>query len=201
MIETHLATTMSIVEDLESAIEAAVKKDEEKMKAYTERVAKNEMEADRIRRDVMDQLAQGELSPIDREDLMHLVKRVDMVADWSREAARLIDVIPMEEVPESLDGAIVKMMKGVRECAVALRKCIGRVMDKPMEALEAADKVERLEEEVDELHANARRALAHERELRPSVAVLINELLEAIEMIADSCENTCDQVRIIVVRH
>jgi len=201
MIERHLATTMSIVEDLESAIKAAVKNDKEKVEACTRRVAKNEMEADRIRRNVMDQLAHGELSPTDREDLMHLVKRVDMVADWSREAARLLSVVPMEESPEPLNKAILEMMNGVRKCAIALRKCIDRMMDKPREALKAADEVERLEEKVDELHTNARRALVQEKEIRPSVAVLLNELLEAIENIADSCENTCDQVRIIIVRY
>jgi len=201
MIEKHLATTMSAVEDLEAAVEAAVKNDEEKMKMCIERVAKSEMEADGMRRRVMDQLAHGELPPIDREDLMHLVKRVDMVADWSREAARLLEVIPLESVPNSLDDPLLKMMEGIRKCAVALRKCIDRMIDKPVEALEAADEVERLEEAVDELHTQARRVLVQERDLQPSVAVLLNELLESLEMIADSCENTCDQVRIIMVRH
>jgi len=201
MIEKHLATTMSAVEDLEAAVKAAAENDEKKMKICLERVTKNEMEADGMRRKVMDLLAHGELPPIDREDLMHLVKRVDMVADWSREAARLLEVIPIERIPNSLDTPLLKMMEGVRKCAVALRKCIDRMMDKPMEALEAADEVERLEEAVDELHTNTRRVFVQERDMQSSVAVLLNELLEALEMIADSCENTCDQVRIIMVRH
>jgi len=28
----------------------------------------------------------------------------------------------------------------------------------------------------------------------------MNELFEALEMVADSCEDVCDQVRVIVVR-
>jgi len=34
----------------------------------------------------MDEVSKGDLPPTAREDIMHLVKRVDMVADWSREA-------------------------------------------------------------------------------------------------------------------
>jgi uncharacterized protein Yka (UPF0111/DUF47 family) len=35
---------------------------------------------------------------------------------------------------------------------------------------------------------------------RAGIAVLVSQLFEAIEMIADSCEDVCDQVRIIIVR-
>jgi uncharacterized protein Yka (UPF0111/DUF47 family) len=35
---------------------------------------------------------------------------------------------------------------------------------------------------------------------KAGVAVLIGQLFEAIEMIADSCEDACDQVRVIIVR-
>jgi len=35
---------------------------------------------------------------------------------------------------------------------------------------------------------------------KAGTAVLISELFEAIEMIADSCKDACDQLRIIMVR-
>jgi len=35
---------------------------------------------------------------------------------------------------------------------------------------------------------------------KAGVAVLVSQLFEAIEMIADSCEDACDQVRVIMVR-
>jgi len=35
---------------------------------------------------------------------------------------------------------------------------------------------------------------------KAGVAVLVSQLFEAIEMIADACEDTCDQVRVIMVR-
>lgn len=200
MMQQHLATTMSAVEALEQAVKASVSGDEEKTKVLIDRVISAEKEADRLRRTVMIELAGGELPPIDREDLMHLMKRVDMVADWCRESTRVLDATPMQDVPETLKKAAVQMVEGVRECATALRKSINSMAEKPEEALKAADEVERLEEKVDDLFENSRRLLAKEERLKIGVAILMNELFEAIELAADACEDVCDQVRVIVVR-
>jgi len=200
MMQHHLATTMSAVEDLEKAMKASVENDEKETKASIDRVISAEKEADRLRRIVMIELAKGELPPIDREDLMHLMKRVDTVADWCRESTRILKATPMQDVPESLRKAGVQMVEGVRECATALRKSINSIAEKPEEALKAADEVERLEEKVDDIFENSRRLLAQEERLKLGVAILMNELFEAIELAADACEDACDQVRVIVVR-
>jgi len=199
-MQRHLATTMSAVEDFEKAVKASVALNEKEAKAAIERVTSAENEADRLRRAVMTELAGGELPPTDREDLMHLMKRVDMVADLCRESTRILAVTPMAEVPDKLREGAVKMAEGVRECSKALRRSISRMADKPEEALQAADEVERLEERVDELFVNARQLLGKEENLKVGPAILMNELYEAIEMVADWCEDACDQVRIIIVR-
>jgi len=200
MIEKHLAMTVTIVENLENALKAAVAGKEEEMKEFIEKVSNGEREADSMRRRIMDQLSSGELPPNGRVDLMELLKRIDMVADWSRESTRLLNVIPMRKVPQELKSSLLEMMKGSKECTFALRKCVNRMMEKPSEALNAADEVEREEERVDELHENVRQLLVKETNMDVGVAVLVNELLEALEMIADWCEDSCDQVRIILVR-
>lgn len=196
----HLTTTMTIVDDLAKAVKAAASNKIDEAKTLVERVTNSEKDADTLRRNFMDELSLGELPPRDREDLMHLMKRVDMVADWYREATRLISVIPMAEVPQSLKNATIEMVKGLNECASSLRKSISKMMDKPEEALKAADEVERQEEKVDDLHENARLLLVKETKLKAGIAVLTSQLLEAIERAADSCEDACDQIRIIIVR-
>jgi len=95
-VQRHLALTISIVEDLEKAIETAVKNDLKEMQASIGRVTAGESEADSIRRRVMDEVSAGELSPTDREDLMGLIKKVDMIADWSRESTRVLNAIQMQ---------------------------------------------------------------------------------------------------------
>lgn len=199
-IQRHLALITGIVEDLEKAIRTAIKSEEKEMRICIERVASSEREADALRRKVMDEVSKGELSPVDRADLMDLVKRVDMVADWSRESTRVLGAIPMEHVPKSIKDEFVEMVKSVKECVASLQKCVNKMMTKPEEALKAADDVEREEEKVDDIHEKARTLIGKEDLPKAGVAVLVNQLFEAIEMIADACEDTCDQVRVIMIR-
>jgi hypothetical protein len=195
-----LGLTTGIVEDLEKALQSAVKSDEKEMNERIERVINSEREADALRRKVMDEVSTGELPPMDRVDLMDLVKRVDMVADWSRESTRVLGAIPMERVPNSVKDAFMEMVKSVKECTASLQICVNKMMTKPDEALQAADLVERLEEKVDDLHEKARALLAREDLPHAGVVVLISQLFDALEMIADACEDACDQVRIIMIR-
>jgi len=199
-VQRHLALTTEIVADLEKAIGAAIRKDEKEKQTSIRRVASSEKEADGLRRKVMDDVSKGELSPIDRADLMDLVKRVDMVADWSRESTRVLAAISMEQVPISLKDVFMEMVRNVKDCAISLQRCVNKIMTKPEEALQAADTVERKEEKVDDIHEKARILLGKEDLPRPGLAVLVSQLFEALEMIADSCEDACDQVRVIMVR-
>lgn len=199
-IQRHLGLTTGIVEDLEKALQSAIKGNEKEMRERIERVTNSEKEADALRRKVMDDVSKGELPPMDRVDLMDLVKRVDMVADWSRESTRVLGAIPMERVPNSVKDAFMEMVKSVRECTASLQICVNKMMTKPDEALQAADLVERLEEKVDDLHEKARALLAREDLPHVGVVVLISQLFDALEMIADACEDACDQVRIIMIR-
>lgn len=199
-VQRHLALTTGIVEDLEKAMRASIKGDKKETERCIQRVASSEKEADGLRRNVMDEISTGELSPTDREDLMNLVKKVDMVADWSRESTRILGAIPMDNVPVSIKDESIEMVVNAKECAVSLQKCVNSIMKKPEEALKAADTVERQEEKVDDIHEKARILLGKEDIQKAGVAVLIGQLFEAIEMIADSCEDACDQVRVIIVR-
>jgi len=198
--QRHLALTTGIVEDLEKAINAAIRGDTKEMQACISRIAVSENEADSLRRKVMDEISKGELSPTDREDLMGLVKRVDMVADWGRESTRILGAIPMEHVPNSIKNEFVEMIKTVKECTFSLQKCVNKIMTKPEEALAAADAVEREEEKVDEIHEKARILIGKEDLPKAGVAILSSQLFEALEMIADSCEDACDQIRLIMIR-
>ena len=199
-VQRHLALTNGIVEDLEQAIKAAVTRNRDEMQICIRRVISGEKEADSLRRKLMDEISTGELSPTDREDLMHLVKRVDMIADWSRESTRVLGAIPMEHVPDAIRNGFIEMVKSVRECTVSLQKCVNKMMTRPEEALQAADDVEREEERVDDIHEKARALIGTEDIPKAGVAILASQLFEALEMIADSCEDTCDQVRVIMVR-
>ena len=200
ILNNHLKATMRAIEGLMEVIGAMVQGNLNGVPAIIDRIEKAEEEADSLRRKLMEELAGEKLSLIDREDLMHLVKRVDMVADWCRESARVLRVIYKRSFPNGLMKDIESMAKGVEECALALQRAIEVMSESPEKALEKADEVERLEEKVDELHEKARFSMIEEKGIEAGVLILISNLLGSIENVADACEDACDQIRVIVVR-
>lgn len=169
---------------------------------YYDQISQAEMQADNLRRDMVTELSERDLFPTEREDLMELVRAVDWVADWAREAGRILTIIPFEISPDEMKIAAQNMCKENYNCVVVLKKSIEALIDSPKTAIEFANEVELLEEDIDELYAIARRHLAtlgFPGYSRGSL-ILLNEFLDAVETVADWCENTADIVRAIAVR-
>lgn len=202
LIQRHLSATSSAVEELHRAIEYKVNGDLEASGEAVDRVAELEAEADHLRDEISLEVAKSPLPAGDREDLLRLIRRVDWIADWAREAARILVWTPLDKMPRELIDIMRAMMVKVRECVLNVERCVNRLGVDLEEALKIADTVERLEEEVDERYLEARGmypTLDYSR-VNPGEAILISQLLDAIEYIADWSENTIDQVRIIAIR-
>jgi len=204
MVQEHLALTAACVDEFRKSLNLAFSGSGEAAIESIKKLARLEMEADSVRRKIIDEVAKGELPASDREDLMHLVRAVDWVADWARESGRILTVmmpLPANFI-ENFSGVCSKMAEAVQNCTEALRKCIGNLGVDSRQALAECDEVERAEERVDELYENARLALAKARyqEGQVGCVVLFAQFLDAIEMVADWCENTADEVRVLSVR-
>jgi len=165
-------------------------------------VSEMEMRADQLRREMVVELTKRDIYPSEREDLMELVRAVDWVADWAREAGRILSIIPFERAPEEMRKAARDMCKADVNGVSALSQCVRALLREPHRALELANEVEMIEEDIDELYSIARRHLAslEFQGFTPGALILLNMFLDALETIADWCENTADIVRAIAVR-
>ena len=151
MVEEHLALTQDAVSDLYRLVEASALKKESDSKELFESLSKLEMRADQLRREMVEELTRSEMFPEEREDLMELVRAVDWIADWSKEAGRILIIIPFEKAPEELKTAAQNMCRANVDCVTVLGRCIKALSENPREALNLANEVEILEEEIDEL--------------------------------------------------
>ena len=84
-----------------SACEGSIEK-----KALYDKVSEVEMKADELRRQMIVKLTERDVFPQERQDLMELVRAIDWVADWAREAGRILVIIPFEKVPEEMKEGI-----------------------------------------------------------------------------------------------
>ena len=202
MAEKHLELTENAVRELYSMVDAAAKCDHEKCTTHYMSVSRMEMEADDLRRKMVDALTKSEMFPEERGDLMELVRAVDWIADWSKEAGRILNVIQLDKAPTEMREAALNMVKADTDCVGVLKECLKKVTTDPKEAINLANKVELLEEDTDELYSQARKHLAtlEFKGWTMGSLILLNEFLDSLETIADWCENTADIVRAVSVR-
>ncbi|MBN2336231.1 DUF47 family protein [Candidatus Bathyarchaeota archaeon] len=201
MTHRHLDLTTQAVRELYEMV-SSVGDDPTAKKGYYESISRKEMEADRIRREMVTELSQRDLYPSERDDLMELVRAVDWIADWSREASRILVIIPFEKLPEEFRKSVENMCHENYSCVKVLGECIHMLSMNPRKALELADQVEMFEENVDELYAESRRQLAELDDvgMTRGAMILLNEFMDAVETVADWCENTADIARAIAIR-
>jgi predicted phosphate transport protein (TIGR00153 family) len=202
MVEDRLELTTNAVSNLYRLVEST-SEDGGNTKELYDSLSDLEMEADELRRKMVDELTKGEMFPEEREDLMELVRAVDWIADWSKEAGRILIIIPFQKAPEEMKKAAQDMCRANLDCVTILSKCIHELHDNnPKEAINLANQVELLEEELDELYSIARRHLATMEfpEFSTGALILLNMFLDALETVADWCENTADIVRAVAVR-
>ena len=201
MVHEHLDLTTNAVYQLYQMVKN-VRDGSASKKEYYETISKHEMEADRIRREMVTELSNRELYASERDDLMELVRAVDWIADSAQEASRLLLVVPFEKLPEEYRKSIEDMCKEDYKCVNALGNCIHELSKNPKKALELADEVELFEEDLDDLYSIARGYFVEldDTVMSRGETILLNEFMDAIETVADWCENAADVVRAIAIR-
>jgi predicted phosphate transport protein (TIGR00153 family) len=202
MVEKHLDLTQSAAINLHRMIEVTVDSNQGDKNAVFTELSRFEREADELRRNMVKELTVREMYPEERDDLMELVRAVDQIADWSKEAGRILRIVSFERAPESIQNATLNMTKANIDCVEVLSLSIRALYKSPSKALGFADEVEMLEETIDDLYGELRYQLAIEEfpGFRIGALVMMNKFFDAIETVADWCENTADIVRAIAVR-
>ena len=200
MTYRHLELTTEAVKQLYEMVRTA--SDDQEKKAFYEAISQNEMKADQIRREMVTELSKRELYPTERDDLMELVRAVDWIADWAREAARILVIIPFYKLTPEFKGTIEDMCKENYSIVRVLAKCIHALSTNPKEAMDYADQVELLESDLDDLFGSARNHFVELGDIGMTrgALILVNELMQAIETVSDWCENTADIARAIAIR-
>ena len=112
MAEKHLELTKGAVMEMYSMVDAAAHCDAEKCSTHYISLSRMEMEADELRRQMVDALTKSEMFPEERDDLMELVRAVDWIADWSKEAGRITERHPPRQGAAGDEGSCPEYGEG-----------------------------------------------------------------------------------------
>jgi len=196
----EMTLAIDTVTDLERSVKAISKGEKEEAKKCVDRLFLVEEEIDNLRRSVFEEATRGNLPPKDREDIMHLVKRLDVMADHVKDSARSITVLIKADVPQEVWSAYVDMAKDLVDCAATLRSSLEKLGTEPMEARELSQKVDQIEGKVDEKYLKTKALLLkHGRGVDPAALMILKDLLESMEHTADSCDDIADYIRALTV--
>jgi predicted phosphate transport protein (TIGR00153 family) len=204
MILRQSNIVVQCVDDLTRCVVAASEGKSAEAEEAFKRLQEREREGDVVRKSIIDELARSNLPTYERTSLMRLVRQIDWIADWALESTNILTQFRFDRMPEAIRELTIRMSTVSKNCMTSVQDCIEKLTAKQIRAsLDAADSVERFEEEVDDLHRTARGELnkLNDPAIGMGGIVLLGFFLEALENVSDRCEDTCDQARVIAVLH
>jgi predicted phosphate transport protein (TIGR00153 family) len=171
-------------------------------KKYIENLYKAEEEVDALRTDTFLELSKGAALVSDyREDLLHLVKRLDTLADHTKDAARCLEMLLDADIPEELSEKTVFMTSKLVETAQTLRGSIEKISSAPSEAIREAKKVGEIEHAIDEEYLKSKGLFVkYGANMNCGALVIFDDLIEFIEQAADMCADTADYILVLSSR-
>ena len=145
--------------------------------------------------------------PVDRRDLLRLIREIDAVANNAEDLGVLLTLRPYE-VPDELRPLLREFVDGVMVVVDSAAELIG-TMDELLgssfggkaaqTAMAKADEIGRLEHEADKLQDQCAKALFRaENTLSPVSIFMWTKVLNKIGSIANHAENIGDQFRLFV---
>jgi predicted phosphate transport protein (TIGR00153 family) len=200
MADRQMTLAIDTVIELEKSINAASNGRREDAKVSFEKLSATEHEIDELRRMVFEELTRGSLPPKDREDIMHLVKRLDEMADHVKDASRAVLLLLDAEVVKEMWKQFAATAKDLVASATTLRDAIEKLGTDPQRAMNLAKQIDEIEGRVDERYLKSKALLLeHSAKMETATILLLKDLIEEMEHVADSCDDTADYVRILTV--
>ena len=196
LAQEQITKALDTVTLLHKAMEQIAESEVKDAIITVEKLFKVEEEIDQLRTEVFKELSKGAALFADyREDLLHLVKRLDMFADHVKDAARCIKMLGDSSIPDGLWEKAVHITSTLVDCATALRSSIKNISANPAEALEGAQKVEEIEAEIDREYLETKSLfIKYAEQMNSGALIIFDDMVEFLEEAADMCADTADYI-------
>ncbi len=181
---------------LNKAMQSYCKGNKAETKQLLEDLFRTEEEVDKLRSAAFKELSRGTALASDyREDLLHLIKRLDTVADDAKDAARCIDMLIGVQMPPEMLNLTVDMTDDLVEAAQVLRGSIDAISNNPAEAIAGAHRVEDIEHKIDQTYLKTKSLFVEFGDkINCGAMVIFDDMIEFMEQAADLCADTADYI-------
>jgi len=197
--QQHVDITYEIVDDFKKAVKAYVDGDYKLRAELVRQIREKERQADVMRSKMVEVLSESSVLPPDREDLMHFVKTLDRIADWTCGTARLLNFLE-----EQLSAEIMKNISIatdiIYDSIYKLKDSIHSLAKSDIkQAIKDCLEVEELESKADDQKQALIAEIVHSK-LEAGKLVIVYHLAEYLEGITDKIEDAADSIRVIAIK-
>jgi uncharacterized protein len=197
--QKHVDETYKTVAYFAEAVRAFIRGDLSAKTKAIENVRESEHQADILRSKMISELSEGLLLPPDREDLMHFVKTLDKIADWTNGAARILGFIE-GKLPENVLKDISTATETIVTSISKLKEAIESLSKNDLKkTLQDCEDVDRLEHEADD-HKKALIGSIIHAKLEPTSLLLSYQLAEYLEGVTDKIEDAADFLKVVAIK-
>jgi predicted phosphate transport protein (TIGR00153 family) len=198
-LRDHVIAVGDATAELNKAETALCNSDKEKAMDALTRMLLSEKEADNIEERISVELSKGDMEPKERELLMRLVRRMDFIADWSKESGMNLQLIleAKVKVPVNLWTHYHEMTIELERTTKELRASNEQLGVNEELADKHSREVERLEHVLDELYFVTKKEILFS-DIDPRAVFLLRDMLHGIENAADSCKDVADIIHILL---
>ena len=159
-----------------------------------------EKAADAREQSLSEELSRGDLEEKNREDLLHLVRRMDYAADWCKEAGMNLQLV-LEigiDVPLNIWKKFSIMTKELERMAKSLKVCVDNLGVNNDLVLKARRDIEESEHVMDEHYFTMKKEFFLS-DMDARAIYLMRDLLHGIENSADNFKDSADILHILIV--
>lgn len=199
----HAQIVQKCIRELDNGLNSLLteKNDAKTVEAF-DKVESLEGDADDLRREIQRDISRGELNPSVRQNLSHLIKRMDDVANCCTGVARRITTIPMkfwdQSNPETI-SLVLEMMKATVKCSEFLDKIVIDLLEERKNVKEYAKKINFHEHTVDILNIKLRKSLQETHyDVNFFTAFTAGNVFDILEAISDSIEGVADYIMVLL---
>jgi predicted phosphate transport protein (TIGR00153 family) len=168
------------------------------------RVDELEHQADEIRRNILNMLSMAELTSTIRENLIHLAKRIDDIANAANAGARILIYMDHSKFLKLENEILQKVLELTRKSVETVKKLNVMVNSlitaEEKEIHRLGDEINSLEHQCDEIHFSINRMLlSNHPDINPFTAIEIHDCFLLIETISDNAEDVADYIIMLTV--
>ena len=198
LAQKQITKAIATVTELKNIMVAFSEGKNSEVEEHIENLFENEAEIDDIRRTILNELTKQKLPSKYRQNVIHIIKCLDVLADHVKDSARNIKVLLNTKIPKEILDVNVRIVDALVQAAVFLSTAIEMIGVNPPQSLEFSKKVDVQEHIVDEEYLKVKALfLKYTDEVDVATLLVLKDLLECLEKLADTCADTADYIRVL----